>query len=553
MSTPLREGPNPLRPYYIPPSVGLRPAEPDSVLNSTRSTGGGYGGGGGNLGGKGAPTTTTSSQTPLSSARGLFSELDYADYYLPDGSQSVTEVAKKVVDQALWKYASVLLAQPFEVAKTILQCQSAAPARTTKRKAGGRAEGGGGDRGRPHDVDDPPSDDVEDDDDDSDRDVDELAYFTAAAPAATAAGARARYQTSPVRRARARSHRDRDRDRHSRSPRRPRSPATRRSPASGHALDRPRSHSVLETIAALWRTEGGWGVWKGSHASFLHSVLLKTLESWTRSLLCALLNVPEPGASGLGLLRLGPGNVGVSVLDSAQPLASLGIAVVAAACAGVVLAPLDIVRTRFVGLFPPAVVVMANERPDSTHARSLILTPTSHPARSLLPALAQLRTWRCPRALLPITLLHSTLPTLWYVSTPLVLRARLGLDPVGSPTAYSLLTFCSSALELLVRLPLETVLRRGQAAVAGVAGGAESTSAVVGPVGPFLGVVGTMWSVVNEDGSPHLHLHQQHQQHRAQGVQGLWRGWRVGMWGLVGMWGAAALGAAGTGAVGGEF
>lgn len=33
------------------------------------------------------------------------------------------EVIKALVDQALWKYMSVLLAQPFDVAKTVLQVQ----------------------------------------------------------------------------------------------------------------------------------------------------------------------------------------------------------------------------------------------------------------------------------------------------------------------------------------------------------------------------------------------------------------------------------------------
>ena len=36
------------------------------------------------------------------------------------------EIARKILDQAVWKYTSVLLAQPFDVAKTILQGRLAA-------------------------------------------------------------------------------------------------------------------------------------------------------------------------------------------------------------------------------------------------------------------------------------------------------------------------------------------------------------------------------------------------------------------------------------------
>ena len=54
----------------------------------------------------------------------MLSDLDYGDY-LPGASPSVTEVIKGLVDQGVWKYTSVLFAQPFDVAKTVLQVQDA--------------------------------------------------------------------------------------------------------------------------------------------------------------------------------------------------------------------------------------------------------------------------------------------------------------------------------------------------------------------------------------------------------------------------------------------
>lgn len=101
-----REGPNPLRPYYIPPSVGL-PADP--ISNTTSAHG---------YGNKHVPATAKPSFG--SSARDILSDLDYTDY-ISDSSPSLVDVIKRLIDQALWKYTSVLLAQPFEVAKTVLQ------------------------------------------------------------------------------------------------------------------------------------------------------------------------------------------------------------------------------------------------------------------------------------------------------------------------------------------------------------------------------------------------------------------------------------------------
>lgn len=102
------DGPNPLRPYYKPPSIGLPEPNPNqsgapaSPLLAPRRIG------------------TNSSRD----FRELFSDLDYGDY-LPQGSPSVAEMAKSLVDRTIWNYSSTVLAQPFEVAKVILQCQNA--------------------------------------------------------------------------------------------------------------------------------------------------------------------------------------------------------------------------------------------------------------------------------------------------------------------------------------------------------------------------------------------------------------------------------------------
>ena len=48
--------------------------------------------------------------------------MDYSDY-IPESGPSPAAVMKGLVEQALWKYTSVFLAQPFDVSKTILQVQ----------------------------------------------------------------------------------------------------------------------------------------------------------------------------------------------------------------------------------------------------------------------------------------------------------------------------------------------------------------------------------------------------------------------------------------------
>ena len=96
-------------------------------------------------------------------------------------------------------------------------------------------------------------------------------------------------------------------------------------------------------ISQEWTKEGGWGVWKGSNTTFVYGVLLQTLEKWSRSFLSALLNVPDPDLT-TGL------EMSAELLGTTYPWASLGVAIAAAVATGLILAPLDLIRTKYVHL-----------------------------------------------------------------------------------------------------------------------------------------------------------------------------------------------------------
>jgi len=189
---------------------------------------------------------------------------------------------------------------------------------------------------------------------------------------------------------------------------------------------------------------------------------------------------------------------------------------------------------------------------------------TKVPKRGLIHELKQLPSWVCPPQLFVPTVLHSIISPVMIHTTPLILRSHFAIDPVLTPTTFSLFSFLSQAVELFVKLPLETVLRRGQMAVLASPpyySGKELDTVV--DVGSYRGPIGTMWMIVREEGTrgdtelvkpvgPAAARKMKIQMNQnGQGVEGLWRGWRVGMWGLVGMWGAAAMG--GIGGNGGEF
>ena len=99
-----RGEPNPLRPYYIPPSIGIPQDTPGVTSSGTHGVG----------------PRNGSASSYASSAREIFSDIDYSDY-MSDASPSTIESIKKTLDEALYRYVSVLLSQPFDVAKTVLQ------------------------------------------------------------------------------------------------------------------------------------------------------------------------------------------------------------------------------------------------------------------------------------------------------------------------------------------------------------------------------------------------------------------------------------------------
>lgn len=78
--------------------------------------------------------------------------------------------------------------------------------------------------------------------------------------------------------------------------------------------------------------------------------------------------------------------------------------------------------------------------------------------------------------------------------------------------------------------------------------------------GSYNGVVGTMYTIVSEEGSRAVTSPAKSSRarkgkakvsevvyRRGQGFDGLWRGWKVSWWGLVGLWTASMAGGGGEG------
>ncbi len=432
------------------------------------------------------------------------------DIDLKSTTSEAWQNTRSLLDTLLWRYSSVLLAQPFDVAKTLLQVSlppsNVIPATPKRRRISPRrisANGHGSSKGRYDETDEDESDSAEH----SDQSDDIPDYFSSAAPRSRSP--RKRRRTPPSTEL---------------SPSPTPTPRDRREhdPGEEYKLRLKKPDSITHAISAIYNTSGAVGLWRATNCTFLYSIAIRTIDSFIRSLLLAIVGLPDiigPDPGGLGPSLSVTGSAGFSGLDlseSPNPIGSLIIVGLASCITGLLLAPLDLVRTR------------------------LIVTPTSNPPRGLVQNLRRLPSLMAPSTLwLPTVLLHG-IPQMFSAASPLVLRRQLKITPETTPSLWSLASFTISVTDLFLRLPLETVLRRAQVSSLKRA---EPDLPTVVDTSPYIGVWGTVYSILHTEGETSSKNEKGMVRiRRGQGVPGLVRGWKVGFWGLVGVWGGGALG-----------
>ncbi|EHK26163.1 uncharacterized protein TRIVIDRAFT_79689 [Trichoderma virens Gv29-8] len=497
MSSPKEAAVNPLRPYYRPPSIEER-AEPVLIPSSNPFSGGNS-------------YDVASGTKYASKAKHMLNDLDYKEL-IGEPSPSVVESARELVDELIWKYMSVLIGQPFEVAKMILQArdqdekaalmvaaepETPAPAPQVSSRAGSAF--------------------------DEDSDGEEPAYFTSSDPAIP-------NPWGPI------PAQPEKRPGSGRAESPLQTPTTpKKVPVTPeHFLNLRRPDAILDVIGQLWQRDGAWGVWKGANATFLYTVLQSLLENWSRSFLSAVFNVPDLGVKD---------NIDRLVdIASPYPWASLFVAAAAAVTTSLALAPLDLIRTR------------------------LILTNPFKGQRRTIASLRALPSYYCPPTIVVPTILHSLVNPIFTLSTPLALKTKFMLTSEIAPMTFSAAKFFASSVGILIKLPLETVLRRGQLSVLSepeyieALNGDEPALETIVPIGKYHGTFGTMYHIVTEEGTREIPpkpviskrgkvktKNLQPTYKKGQGMEGLWRGWRIGWWGLVGLWMANMVGHGGDG------
>jgi fusion and transport protein UGO1 len=239
------------------------------------------------------------------------------------------------------------------------------------------------------------------------------------------------------------------------------------------------------------------GLWRATNTTFIYNTLSATLEAWITGFVSAFLHIPDPFF--------------VEVAHSPEPTTTLMLSLGASVLTGLILAPLDIIRTR------------------------MIVTKLEGSQRSLRDSIKRLKFMTCPLSLIIPTILNSLANNLFKKLTPYLLLVKFGIDSTTSPSLYGTISLISSILVLAVKLPIETLLRRAQVSYMlkrahGSFNSLKITDdkAMVVKFAGYSGIFTTLWDILyfrGENG----------------GVEAVFRGWRVGVLNVFGSWGLELL------------
>lgn len=185
----------------------------------------------------------------------------------------------------------------------------------------------------------------------------------------------------------------------------------------------PFSLSTLDVMSLVISKDGPISLWKATNVTFIYQALQKTFESWLTGFFSPFLDIPDPFYIDVGY--------------SPDPFRSLLLILIASAVTAVVLAPLDLIRTKF------------------------IVTSSKSDDRSLTENLSGLRFYFCPVQLIIPTVIHSCSHNFMKSSIPFALLKLTHNNLSGNLYEYTVKLLGDFA-ELLFKLPTETVLRRLQ-------------------------------------------------------------------------------------------
>ncbi|CCH43975.1 Calcium-binding mitochondrial carrier protein [Wickerhamomyces ciferrii] len=401
--------------------------------------------------------------------KNMYSDLEFSEYF---ELQNVSELIKSLINSLIKSYLRCLIAQPFEVARLLLQIGDIQT--TGSQSVNSQSNGTKKNFNTTNNNDNNEADDDDDDDDDDEHD-DEVYYFRSKheddepEPSRRTRTIKRKVETSPIR-----------------SQKTP-SPIPLRKKNPNHIT--PVSLNTVDVMSSLLSKEGTRGLWRATNATFIFNALSSTLEAWITGFISPFLQIPDPFF--------------VDVAHSPEPTTTLALSITASILTGLLLAPLDLIKTK------------------------LIVSSINNNERSIRNSIRDLKYFTCPISLIIPNILNTLANTIFKKFTPYLIVVKFGIDSYASPVLNSTIGVVSSVLELFVRLPIETLYRRAQVAFLlkksedGNTLKIRNEDQLIVGFGGYSGLFKTLFDIYHHPGPN-------------GGIEALFRGWRVGLLNLFG-------------------
>lgn len=239
----------------------------------------------------------------------------------------------------------------------------------------------------------------------------------------------------------------------------------------------PIEGGVWKTVTDLVKhpTEGWFSLWKGQYTNWVYEILHLFAQPTLEATLNDTFDLYDDTIPLVHLDRFGP---------------NMATMVTSHLVVGLILSPLELVRTRLV------VQTADPTQRKYTGMLNCISTIISEEGVSAL--------WGGVN-LVP-TVLYHTLTPLITNSIPLVIDRVFNISASDSPLLFSVAELGLETLDLLIRLPLETVRKRLQIQIQAKIPGKRYETVIETRKRPYAGVIDCVYKIIQEEGGQHKRL-----------------------------------------------
>ncbi|EGW32208.1 uncharacterized protein SPAPADRAFT_139594 [Spathaspora passalidarum NRRL Y-27907] len=278
----------------------------------------------------------------------------------------------------------------------------------------------------------------------------------------------------------------------------------------------PKSIHTVDIMSAIVNKDGPFALFRGINASFIYQTLSHTIEAWITGFISPFLGIPDPFF--------------LDLTHSNDPFKSLWLSVSACVLTGLILVPLDLIRVRLM------VTQFIGDLKEQEDEITQLVEQTIQSTRSVRESIRNFPVYYLshpPTPVVFLTILHQFSISIFRKIAPYILFIKFNIDSYSSPNIYTFVNLISLIMEFFIKLPVENLLRKEQVRFL-LTSKPEDVMKVITIENPQENLIVEFNGKVNEaeqdEDTPSTFLERVKQ-------MGLFNGWRVGVLNVIGFWG----------------